>query len=238
MNHQAQNSTSVNKIVLSGGSSGIGKAIVQHFSKKACQIAFADMQEPNSLEENTHFTKADISTSGGMDQFYRNASDKLGIPDLLVCNAGVGIHEKLTEGDPAKWEKNINNNLMAALRMIRAFTPSMQERGSGDVVIITSVAAANTYEYGGVYAATKAALEVVTETLRLEVQPHLRVASIAPGVVNTQFFERMNGGQSVDSIGWGALEPLEIAEAIEYLVNRPRDAMVNHISLRPAKQTL
>src|SRR5690606_33514263 len=115
---------------------------------------------------------------------YRAVQERLGAPDILVSCAGLGVHERLAEGDPAKWARVLEVNVLGALRLIRAFVPDMLAEG-GDVVIVSSVAARTAYPWGGPYAASKAALEMLAETLRLEVLPAVRVTTIAPGVVDT-----------------------------------------------------
>lgn len=188
-----------------------------------------DAAEPNIVP-------ADLCRQSEVDALYDAVSERLGAPDILVSCAGVGVHERLTEGDPAKWAQVLEVNVLGALRLIRAFVPAMLERG-GDVVIVSSVAAHTAYPWGGPYAASKAALETVAETLRLEVLPKVRVTTIAPGVVDTPFFAHMlSGNQSVEEIGFGAVQPEQIAELIAYAVSRPSNVVLNHLTVRPRGQ--
>jgi NADP-dependent 3-hydroxy acid dehydrogenase YdfG len=169
--------------------------------------------------------------------FYESVREAGHLPDILVCNAGQGIQEKLAEGDPEKWQFILNLNIMGALRLVRAFVPAMLSAGSGDVVFISSVAAGQAFAYGGVYAASKAALETLAETLRIETLPHIRVTTIAPGVTHTSFFHNtVSGHQSVESIGYGALAAEEVADAVVYALSRPPGVGVNHLTIRPRAQ--
>lgn len=225
------------KAVVSGGGSGIGKAIVEQLSEAQVATAIADLHLSDSLPSGTHPFACDITDATAIDSLFAEVQRQVGSPDILVCSAGQGLHEKLTEGDPEKWQQVINTNLMGTLRMIRAFVPGMLEAGHGDVVLVTSVAAGQPYPYGGVYAATKTALEVIAETLRQEVLPTIRVTVIAPGVTDTPFFENtLSGFQTVESIGYGALEPDQVANAVLYALRQPRGVSVNHITLRPTAQ--
>lgn len=114
-----------------------------------------------------------------------------------------------------------------------------ERNGRGDVVFISSVAAAHAYPGGGIYSASKAAVDQLAETLRLEVQPEIRVTVIHPGVVDTPFFENMiHGEQSVESIGWGALAADDVAESVLYAITRPRGVALNNIVIRPAGQPM
>src|SRR5699024_1402707 len=109
----------------------------------------------------------------------------------------------------------------------------------GDVVIIGSVGARHPHPWGGVYNASKAALESLAETLRLEMQPDVRVTLISPGVVDTGFFDAMGGaGGSVDSIGVGCLHADDIADAALFALACPPHAAMNYLTIRPRAQPL
>lgn len=202
------------------------------------QTAVADINVPEESASNSlHFFKSDVVSAPATDALYTDINQTIGAPDVLVCCAGRGIHEKLTEGDPEKWKHVIEVNLLGTLRMIRAFVPAMLEAGYGDVVLVSSVAAGQAYTYGGVYAATKSALEVIAETLRLEVLPTVRVSVVAPGVTDTAFFENMiSGNQTAESIGYGALPANAVADAVLYALRQPPDVSVNRITIRPTAQ--
>ena len=226
-----------NRIALvSGGSSGIGKAITSTFSAQNATVFNADIKapEPNS---KGNFISCDITQASEIDRLFQQLHGQNSLPDILVCNAGKGITEKLTEGDPEKWRKVFDLNVLGALRLIRAFVPPMLEKGFGDVVFISSVAAGKAFTYGGIYAATKSALETIAETLRLEVLPTVRVFTVAPGVTDTGFFENtVSGFQTAGSIGYGALPPSTIAEAIVFALNQPRNISLTNLTLRPSPQ--
>lgn len=229
--------------LVTGASSGIGKAIADALYEQNARIINADIREPHTeLTGKTNryfFFRTDIASGEEMQQLFRRVSTEVGHPDILVCNAGKGVHERLSEGDPEKWFEVISTNLMGTLRVLRAFLPGMLQKGRGDIVMISSVAAHNAYTYGGIYSATKAALDMVAQTLRLELAEKVRVTVIAPGVVDTSFFENMNGGGlSVEGIGQGALLPAEVADAVLYALSRPFEQVINNITLRPVKQIM
>lgn len=228
---------SLRKAVVTGGGSGIGKSIVHALQEAGFQTVTADIKAPEDLPG--HFFRADLTRPEQIDDFCTKVVEATGMPDVLVCNAGQGIHEKLTEGNPSVWEHIFQLNVFSTLRLIRAFVPEMIKRETGDVVFISSVASRHAYAYGGIYAATKAAIDCIAETLRLEVQPAVRITVIHPGVVDTSFFDDMiNGSQTPASIGWGALKPQEIADSVLFALTRPRDVMLNDIVIRPAAQPM
>ncbi|WP_299824098.1 SDR family NAD(P)-dependent oxidoreductase [uncultured Pontibacter sp.] len=225
------------KAIVSGGGSGIGQAIVDKLTARKIPTAIADLQISPNQPTNAHPFICDVTTAPAVDALYAGVQEKLGTPTILICSAGRGIHQKLTEGDPEKWQLAINTNLMGTLRMIRAFVPGMLEQGEGDVVLISSVAAGKSFEYGGIYAATKTALEVIAETLRQEVLPKVRVTVVAPGITDTAFFKNtISGFHTAEDIGYGALSAEAVADAVLYALEQPHHVSVNHVTIRPTKQ--
>lgn len=223
-------------VLISGGASGIGAAAAAHLHGLGCRVAVADVACPARPRPGVHYHGVDLREPAQVDALFAKLERAAALPDVLVSCAGVGVHERLTEGDPAKWAQVFEVNVLGALRLIRAFVPAMWARG-GDVVVVGSVAARQAYPSGGVYAASKAALELVAETLRLEVQPRIRVTTLAPGVVDTPFFAHMLAGhQTVQEIGFGSLEPQQVAELIAYAISRPPNMALNHVVVRPRGQ--
>ncbi|GHA53616.1 SDR family oxidoreductase [Pontibacter akesuensis] len=223
--------------MISGGGSGIGSAVAEKLAAAQVITAIADLHAPEQSRKSTHFFTCDVTDASAIDGLFTDVQQQVGSPDILVCSAGLGVHEKLTEGDPDKWQHVINTNLMGTLRLIRAFVPAMLEAGYGDVVIVSSVSAGQAYPYGGVYAATKTALEIVAETLRHEVLPTIRVTVVAPGVTDTAFFKNtLSGSQTAESIGYGALTAGQVADAVLFALMQPPGVSINHITLRPTAQ--
>lgn len=225
------------RALISGGHSGIGLAIANKLQKAGVLTAVADIApKPESAADIFSFS-CNITQAAAINQLYQDVHNAIGAPDILISNAGQGIHEKLTEGDPEKWKQVIELNLLGALRLVRAFVPGMLAAGAGDVVFLSSVSAGQAFPYGGIYAATKSALETVAETLRLETLPTVRVITIAPGVTDTNFFNNtISGFHTAEDIGYGALTPQTVADAVLYALCQPPEVSVNHITLRPSLQ--
>lgn len=226
--------------VVTGASSGIGKAIAELLIQNGAFVANADIQEPSftHMHDRYFFRRTDIGSGEEVQQFYDHVKSHIGSASLLICNAGRGIHERLAEGDPDKWCRVINTNLMGNLRILRSFLPDMLSTKKAEIVFTSSVAAKQAYEYGGIYSATKAAIDMVAETLRIELKDSARVTVVAPGVVDSNFFTNMeSGGPTVESIGFGALSTRDVAEAVLYSVTRSREQVISNITLRPIRQS-
>ena len=221
--------------VITGGSSGIGEATAKALIANGYQVINADITaEPSSTVDHV---PCDITSAKDIDKLYGHVKEKYGIPDVLVSNAGQGIHEKLAEGDPDKWQKTIDINLMGTLRFIRAFLPEMLGRKRGDIVFMSSISGRQPYEYGGIYSATKAAINMISDTLRLETQGLLRIINIAPGVVDTKFFKNMvSSNHTIDDIGLGSLSPEQVAEMVIRILKLPESVNIPDITITPTKQ--
>lgn len=223
--------------VVTGGSSGIGKAIAHKLAAENIKVIVADIAAEPEDHPNLFYRKCDIGKGEDVDQLYSWAIDNVGMPDIVIINAGQGIQEKLTEGDPEKWQRILNTNLMGSLRTIRSFVPELVKKQHGNVVFISSVSANQPHPYGGIYSASKTALEVVAETLRLETLPHVNVTVISPGIVDTAFFKnQVSGDSSVQEMGMGAISPEEIAEDVWYAINKKAGTSINKIITRPIQQ--
>ncbi len=222
--------------VITGGSSGIGKAIGERLLQQDYEVISADIQSTDGSSP-VHHLRCDVTNASDIDNLYNFVLDRYGIPDVLISNAGQGIHEKITEGDPQKWAKVIDINLMGALRFVRAFLPDMLKNSQGSIFFTSSTAAKQPYEYGGIYAASKAALNMVAKTLQLEVAGTLRVCLISPGVVDTQFFQNMvSGHHTATDIGWGSVSPEHIAVTISHILLLPHHVNLPEITITPTPQ--
>ncbi len=222
--------------VVTGGSSGIGRAIAARLAGESYKVINADIRSPvGDVPGNCIYHKCDVTNRNHIMELSRLVQVS-GIPEVLVLNAGKGIHEKLREGDPEKWFEVINLNICGTLRVLRAVLPFMQK---GNVIFISSVSSTHPYPYGGVYSATKSALDTIAETLRQEELPDIRVTVISAGVVQTSFFREMiSGSQTVESIGWGALDPEEVAGAVAFALQQRDNTAIHQIIIRPSGQTL
>lgn len=232
-------SNRTSKIALvTGGSSGIGRAVAEKLNETGIRVVVADIKKPQTTISDISFRKCDVGNPEDIDALFTWTTENLGVPEILILNAGRGIQEKLVEGNPEKWQQVINTNLMGPLRCIRAFVPQMLKLKTGNVVFISSVSANQPHQYGGIYSASKTALEVVAETLRLETLPHLSVTVVSPGVVETDFFKnQVSGNSSIEEMGMGAISAREIADDIWYAINKKKETSINKIITRPIKQS-
>ncbi len=161
--------------------------------------------------------------------------------DVLINNAGLASGlDFIHEGNIDDWEKMIDTNVKGLLYISRAIMPGMVERKSGHIVNISSIAGKETYLKGNVYCATKHAVESITKAMRIDMLPYgIKVTSIAPGMVNTEFsLVRLGDKEKADKVyeGFIPLTAQDIAEAVEFAVTRPPHVNINDILIMPAAQ--
>ncbi|MGE4560254.1 MAG: SDR family NAD(P)-dependent oxidoreductase, partial [Desulfobulbus sp.] len=162
--------------------------------------------------------------------------------DIVVVNAGRGLAGGLLTSDESQWEALYRVNVLGAAHLMRRAGRYLMERGSGDIVAVSSVVARNISPVSGFYGSSKFAVSGIAEGLRREVCGHgVRVTTVMPGIVVSEFQEVAGYGE--DSFGKFAaqfgklLEPADLAEGIRWLLTLPPHVHVNEIMIRPTGQS-
>jgi NADP-dependent 3-hydroxy acid dehydrogenase YdfG len=161
---------------------------------------------------------------------------------VLVNNAGLASGLDLIQnGSTDDWDRMIDTNVKGLLYITRKVAALMMEAKSGHIVNITSIAAKEVYEKGNVYCATKHAVDALTEGMRIDLLPYgVRVTSIAPGMVNTEFSTvRFKGDRERADKVYEGLIPLcagDVADAVWFAVSRPAHVNINDMLIMPAAQ--
>ena len=155
--------------------------------------------------------------------------------DVLVNNAGLALGlDKEYEGDPTDWNTMIDTNIKGLLTMTRLVVPSMVARNKGHVVNIGSVAGDAAYANGNVYCATKAAVKLITDGLRIDVaDTAVRVTNVKPGLVETNFSNvRFHGDNARAENVYKGIKPLtgdDIADVVVYAANAPEHVQIAEV---------
>ena len=177
------------RALVTGGTKGIGEAIVRRLAAGGATVATTARSIPSDAQPPGLFVRADISTPGGVNQVVGDVLGRLGGLDILVNNVGgssapSGGVLALSDDD---WQQTINANLIAAVRLDRAFLPGMLKQGSGVILHISSIQRRlPLFEATLAYAAAKAALTTYSKGLSNEVGPKgIRVNTVAPGYIET-----------------------------------------------------
>jgi short-subunit dehydrogenase len=185
------------RALITGASSGIGRELAKELAARGALLAISARRRPllDSLAEEISaggltapaVFEADLSREGTAQALATQATEKLGLIDLLVNNAGGGVGGRTSAvGDRDEAREAFETNYWSPLALIKTLVPAMEARGRGAVVNVTSMAQVSTWPGFGAYAATKAALGVATETLAMELLGSpVRVMEVIPGPVDT-----------------------------------------------------
>lgn len=161
---------------------------------------------------------------------------------VLVNNAGLAAGlSPLQDGSVDDWDQMIDTNVKGLLYISRKAIPLMIKSGSGHIVNITSIAAREVYENGNVYCATKHAVDAITKGMRMDLLKHgIKVTSVAPGMVNTEFSTvRFKGDKVRADKVYEGLVPLgadDVADAVWYAISRPAHVNINDLLIMPTAQ--
>jgi NADP-dependent 3-hydroxy acid dehydrogenase YdfG/Tfp pilus assembly protein PilF len=239
-------------VLITGATSGIGRATAEIFAKNGHRVLLAGrrLERLNNLEKsfsenykNENLTACfDIRDRDSVKIFAENLPENWQNIDLLINNAGLAkgldaIHEANLE----HWDEMIDTNLKGLLYMTRQISPQMVARGRGQIINIGSIAGKEVYPKGNVYNATKFAVDALTRSMRLDLVPHgIRVSSVSPGAVEETEFSlvRFDGDAEKAKI-YADYQPLtsaDVAETIYFIATRPAHVAIHDIVLTGAQQ--
>ena len=217
------------KILLTGASSGIGLAIVQQLCAAGCEV-WATSRDPDRLPSlpRCHPITMDMLRPDSIRLAFAAAREQSGGFDALINNAGAAVFGP-TEKVPAEWVREQSQLLVEGpLELIRLVLPDMLRSQAGDIINITSLAAALPVPYMAAYSAAKAALSSYTRSLRLELP--LRIVEIQPADINTDFHHATKRIPAPQTDGvWqrqlqtmaGAPGPQRVADAVWRVLRDP-----------------
>ncbi|MGW0890708.1 SDR family oxidoreductase [Saccharopolyspora sp. NPDC002578] len=218
------------RALVTGGTRGIGAAIVRRFVEEGAEVLAAARSVPDTAPEGAGYVAADLRTPTGVEEVAAAALERLGGVDVLVHNAGgAGPHASALAISEDEWQDVLNLNLMSAVRLDALVAPGMRERRSGAIVHISSAAAFPPVPQVVHYTSTKAALENYSRGMTAELAPFgVRVNVVTPGRTDTPGGARNR--EEIALMGEGAIEfpdvplgrdglPEDIAEAVLFIVS-------------------
>ncbi len=234
--------------LVTGASSGIGEATARAVAAAGAAVAVAarrkDRLDALAGEIGGLAIEADITQQDQAIGAVRRTVDELGRLDIVINNAGVMLLGPIVDAPTEEWDRMIDLNLKGLMYVAHAALPHLIEAAAGeprsvaDLVNISSVAGRRVGVGGGVYQATKWGVGTFSEALRQEVtERRVRVSLVEPGATATELASHVREAvRSNLSAGEDPLQAEDIADAILYIVTRPRRVGVNEILIRPTEQ--
>jgi NADP-dependent 3-hydroxy acid dehydrogenase YdfG len=242
--------------LVTGASSGIGEATARTLAERGAAVAIAARRadrlealagEIESSGGRALVIEADVTEREQAEAAVARTAEALGRLDTVINNAGVMLLGPALDAPVEEWDTMVNVNVLGLLYVARAALPHLLEAAAGeprrvaDLVNVSSVAGRRATAGSAVYNAPKHAVGAFSEALRQEVTgPHVRVSLIEPGAVATELSSH-NRAEILERIkdrfaDVTRLEATDIADAIGYVVTRPRHIAINEVLIRPTEQ--
>jgi ribitol 2-dehydrogenase len=231
---------------VTGAASGIGLECAKAMLAAGAKVVFVDRAAdavkkicdglgPNAIPLVVDLTDPE-SVAGMMPEILRRA----GQLDIFHANAGSYIGGEVVNGDPDAWDRMLNLNINAAFRSVQAVLPHMVERKTGDIVMTSSIAGLVPVVWEPIYTASKHAVQAFVHTVRRQVAKHgIRVGAVQPGPVVTALISDWPKDKlEAELAAGGLIEPTEVAEAVMFMLTRPRNVTIRDLVILPQSNDL
>lgn len=237
-------------VVITGASSGLGEATARHLAGAGAKVVLGarriDRLKALSAElglPGGSAVETDVTDADQVKHLVDEAIRLHGRIDVIVNNAGLMPHSPLERGKIADWDRMIDVNIKGVLYGIAAALPHMKEQKSGHIINVSSVAGHKVRPGSAVYAATKAAVRMLSEGLRQEVKPYnIRTTIVSPGAVQSELPQSVTEADVAAGVAdfyeRYAIPAESFAKVVAFAISQPEDVDINEILFRPTAQDL
>ena len=237
-------------ILITGATSGIGLAVAKKLAIDENQLILCGRRQEKLDEISKDLSTItnvlslcfDVSDKNEVNKILGNLPEKFSSIDILINNAG-NAHglDTIQEGSLDDWDNMIDSNVKGLLYVSRVIMPKMIENQNGHIINIGSLAGREVYERGNIYCATKHAVNAISKAMRIDLnKTGIKVSEINPGLVETDFSNVRFKGDSdrAERVyqGYKALQADDIADIIEFVINRPSHVNIADILVLPQAQ--
>ncbi len=231
---------------ITGAASGIGLACAKAMLTAGAKVVLIDRAEErlkqlcSDLGSRAIPVVIDLTNPSSVASMAPQILERGGGLDIFHANAGAYIGGEVVTGDPDAWDRMLNLNINAAFRSIHAVLPHMVEKRSGDIIVTSSVAGLVPVIWEPIYTASKHAIQAFVHTLRRQVAKHgIRVGAVAPGPVVTALLDDWPKAKMEEALAAGSLmEPKEVADAVLFMLTRPRTITIRDLVILPTSLDL
>jgi NADP-dependent 3-hydroxy acid dehydrogenase YdfG len=231
-------------IVITGASSGIGKATAAMLAEKGAKVVVGARRKENlealveKLTSDGYIASCqvtDVAKRGDVENLVQHAINTYGKIDVIINNAGIMLLSYLEKLKVDEWEKMIDVNIKGVLYGIAAALPVMLAQGYGHIINISSIAGHTADPSAAVYSGTKFAVRAISQGLRKEMDGRVKVTVICPGVTETELGQDITDSGSAAALKElfkNSIPPEAIAKAMIYAIEQPGNVDVSEIIVR------
>jgi ribitol 2-dehydrogenase len=226
---------------ITGAASGIGLACARELIAHGAKVVLIDRAKErldtlcDELGPNALPVVADLLNPTDVSGLLPRIIDAAGGLDIFHANAGAYVGGEVAEGDPDAWDRMLNLNINAAFRSVHAVLPHMIEQQSGDIIFTSSIAGVVPVVWEPIYTASKFAVQAFAHTTRRQLSKHgIRVGSVLPGPVVTALLDDWPKAKMDEALASGSLmQPKEVADAVVFMLTRPRNVTIRDLVILP-----
>ncbi len=234
------------RAIITGASSGIGRATTLTFAKAGINVALVS-RPSEKLEEVAQAAQEvgvsakaygiDLSQLTEITPKIQKIAEDFGEIDIIVNNAGMGYTNLLGDTSLTDWQQVMDLNLTSVFQCVRGILPQMRHRGQGTIINVSSIAASNAFPQWGAYSVSKAGLAAFSKVLAAEERANgIRVITVSPGAVNTPIWD--TNTVQADFNRSAMLNPDTIAQTILQAALLPAEAVIEEMTILPSAGTL
>ncbi len=226
---------------ITGAASGIGLECSRILLSEGARVVLVDRDEEAlravcaELGPQAIPLTIDVTDAGSVARMMPQILERTGHLDVFHANAGSYVGGEVLNGDPDAWDRMLNLNINAVFRSVHAVLPHMTERKTGDIIVTSSIAGLVPVVWEPIYTASKHAVQAFVHTLRRQVSKHgLHVGAVAPGPVVTALIKDWPKEKlEAELAAGGLMQPTEVAEAVLFMLTRPRNVTIRDLVILP-----
>lgn len=231
---------------ITGAASGIGLACARTMLAAGARVVLIDRAEDRlaavaaELGPQALPLTVDLLDPASVAGMMPALLARTGQLDIFHANAGAYVGGDVVTADPDQWDRMLNLNVNAAFRSIQAVLPHMVGRKTGDILVTSSIAGVVPVVWEPVYTASKFAVQAFVHTIRRQLAPHgVRVGAVLPGPVVTALLDDWPKAKMDEALANGSLmQPEEVAEAVLFMLTRPRNVTIRDLVILPGSVDL